>query len=73
MLNHYGYFPISMYFEFSPGLTGSTPFCIIREIDAEAKTMLAEILGPVSPYKALRVQARDLVCTVEVEGVPPER
>lgn len=60
-----------MYFEFLP--TGSTPFCIIREMEAAARTPLAEILGPVSPYKAVRVQARSHVCTVEVEGEPPER
>lgn len=60
-----------MYFEFL--ITGSTPFCIIREMEAAARTPLADILGPVSPYKPLRVQARSHVSTVEVEGVPPEK
>lgn len=69
-LNHYGYFPATMYFEF---LTGSTPFCIIREVEAVAKTPLADILGPISPYKAVRVQAMNPPITVEVEGEPPER
>uniref|UniRef100_H3DLP5 RNA helicase n=1 Tax=Tetraodon nigroviridis TaxID=99883 RepID=H3DLP5_TETNG len=71
ILNHYGYFPATMYFEFL--ITGSTPFCIIREMEAAARTPLADILGPVSPYKPLRVQARSHVSTVEVEGVPPEK
>lgn len=70
MLNHYGYFPATMYFEF---LAESTPFCIIREMEAAATTPLAEILGPVSPYKAIRVQTKNHVCTVEVEGELPER
>lgn len=70
MLNHYGYFPATMYFEF---LTGSTPFCIIREVEAVAKTPLADILGPISPYKAFRVRERNPASTVEVEGAPPER
>lgn len=73
MLNHYGYFPATMYFEFLPGVTGSTPFCIIREMEAEARTPLADILGPVAPYKGVQIQARNHVCTVEVEGERPER
>lgn len=60
-----------MCFEFL--LEGSSPFWIIREIEASAKTPLEEMLGPVSPYKGVRVGAKNHVQTVEVEGEPPER
>ncbi|XP_047440152.1 putative helicase mov-10-B.1 isoform X2 [Mugil cephalus] len=72
VLNHYGYFPATMYFEFCPDLPGSAPFCIVREMEAAAQTPLGVELGPVSPYKPFRVVTRRLVDTVVVEGVPPE-
>uniref|UniRef100_A0A8D0ACU7 RNA helicase n=1 Tax=Sander lucioperca TaxID=283035 RepID=A0A8D0ACU7_SANLU len=49
-LNHYGYFPATMYFEFCEDLQGAVPFCIVREMEATARTPLAVELGPVSPY-----------------------
>uniref|UniRef100_A0A8D3CXF4 RNA helicase n=1 Tax=Scophthalmus maximus TaxID=52904 RepID=A0A8D3CXF4_SCOMX len=54
-LNHYGYFPATMYFEFCPEQPGSKPFCIVREMVAAARTPLAMELGPVAPYKPFQV------------------
>uniref|UniRef100_A0A8C4IA42 RNA helicase n=1 Tax=Dicentrarchus labrax TaxID=13489 RepID=A0A8C4IA42_DICLA len=55
MLNHYGYFPATMYFEFCPDVPGPVPFCIVREMEALTRTPLAAELGPVSPYKPFQV------------------
>ncbi|XP_059186180.1 putative helicase mov-10-B.2 [Centropristis striata] len=73
-LNHYGYFPATMYFEFCPDVQGceSVPFCIVREMEAAAKTPLAVELGPVAPYKPFQVVTYKPVNTVVVEGVPPD-
>lgn len=71
-LYHYGYFPATMYFEFCPDLPASVPFCIVREMEAAARTPLAVELGPVAPYKPFQVVTRKPVDTVIVEGVPPE-
>ncbi|XP_008278315.1 putative helicase mov-10-B.1 [Stegastes partitus] len=71
-LNHYGYFPATVYFEFCPDLPGSVPFCIVREMEAEAQTPLAVELGPVAPYKPFQVATYKRVGSVVVEGVPPE-
>lgn len=73
ILNHYGYFPATMYFEFCPDLPGSVPFCIVREIEAAAQTPLAVELGPVAPYKPFWVAAYKPVDTIIVDGVPPDR
>ncbi|XP_029287551.1 putative helicase mov-10-B.2 isoform X2 [Cottoperca gobio] len=73
MLNHYGYFPATMYFEFSPDLPGSVSFCIVREMEAAARTPLAVELGPVSPYKPFRTVTYKPVRNVTVEGVFPEK
>lgn len=70
-LSHYGYFPATMYFEFCPELPGSVPFCIVREIEAAARTPLAVELGPVAPYKPFQVVTYKPVDTVIVDGVPP--
>ncbi|XP_033181897.1 putative helicase mov-10-B.2 isoform X2 [Anabas testudineus] len=72
MLNHYGFFPATMYFEFCPDLAESVPFCIVREMEAVARTPLAVELGPVAPYKPFQVVTYRPVNTVIVEGVPPE-
>ncbi|KAM9859316.1 putative helicase mov-10-B.2 [Aulostomus maculatus] len=72
LLNHYGYFPATMYFEFCLDLPGSVPFCIVREIEAVARTPLALELGPVAPYKPYQVVTYKPINTVTVEGVPPE-
>ncbi|CAJ1050280.1 putative helicase mov-10-B.1 isoform X2 [Xyrichtys novacula] len=69
-LSHYGYFPATMYFEFCPDL--QEPFCIVREMEALAKTPLAVDLGPVAPYKPFQMVTYKPVDTVVVEGVPPD-
>uniref|UniRef100_A0A672JMP8 RNA helicase n=1 Tax=Salarias fasciatus TaxID=181472 RepID=A0A672JMP8_SALFA len=71
-LIHYGHFPATMYFEFCPDLPDSVPFCIVREMEAVARTPLAVELGPVAPYKKLQVFTSRPVDTVIVDGVPPE-
>uniref|UniRef100_A0A8D3CJ56 RNA helicase n=1 Tax=Scophthalmus maximus TaxID=52904 RepID=A0A8D3CJ56_SCOMX len=71
-LNHYGYFPATMYFEFCPEQPGSKPFCIVREMVAAARTPLAMELGPVAPYKPFQVVTYKSVKTMIVEGMPPE-
>uniref|UniRef100_A0A7N8XQX8 RNA helicase n=1 Tax=Mastacembelus armatus TaxID=205130 RepID=A0A7N8XQX8_9TELE len=72
MLNHYGFFPATMYFEFCPDLASSAPFCIVREMEATARTPLAVELGPVAPYKPFQVVTYKPVDTIIVEGVPPD-
>ncbi|XP_034724950.1 putative helicase mov-10-B.1 [Etheostoma cragini] len=71
-LSHYGYFPATMYFEFCEDLEGAVPFCIVREMEATARTPLAVELGPVSPYKPFQVVTYNRVDSVIVDGVPPE-
>uniref|UniRef100_A0A667WJK6 RNA helicase n=1 Tax=Myripristis murdjan TaxID=586833 RepID=A0A667WJK6_9TELE len=71
-LNHYGHFPATMYFEFCPDLPGSKPFCIVREMEAAARTQLGVELGPVAPYRPYQVVTYKPVSNVIVEGVPPE-
>ena len=65
-----------MYFEFCtesdpPG--SSKPFCIVREMEASARTHLAVELGPFAPFKPCQVVPYKPVDTVIVEGEPPER
>ncbi|XP_031157727.1 putative helicase mov-10-B.1 [Sander lucioperca] len=71
-LNHYGYFPATMYFEFCEDLQGAVPFCIVREMEATARTPLAVELGPVSPYNPSKEVIFKRVESVIVDGVPPE-
>ena len=61
------------YFEFCEDLQGAVPFCIVREMEAIARTPLAVELGPVSPYKPSQEVIFKRVESVIVEGVPPER
>ncbi|XP_056292650.1 putative helicase mov-10-B.1 [Pseudoliparis swirei] len=70
-LNHYGYFPTTMYFEFCPVLPKAVPFCIMREMEVVARTPLALELGPVAPYRPFQVVTYRPVKTVTVEGIPP--
>lgn len=71
ILSHHGYYPATMYFEFCSEVPGSDPFCIVREIEAAARTPLAVELGPVAPYKPSRVVTYKPVDAVIVDGVPP--
>ncbi|KAI9548916.1 hypothetical protein NQZ68_003450 [Dissostichus eleginoides] len=72
-LKHYGFFPATMYFEFCADLPGAVPFCIVRDMEAAARTPLAVELGPVSPYKPYKGVSYRRGGRVIVEGVPPER
>lgn len=71
-LSCYGHFPATMYFEFSPDPPGSKPFCIVREMEAVARSPLAVELGPVAPYKPYQAATYKPVNTVTVEGEPPK-
>lgn len=72
-LNHYGYFPATMYFEFCPDVPETKPFCIVREMEAVARSPLAVELEPVAPYKPLQAAIFKPIDTVIVDGVPPEK
>lgn len=72
-LKHYGFFPATMYFEFCADLPGAVPFCIVRDMEAAARTPLAVELGPVSPYKPYKGVSYRRGGRTIVEGVPPER
>ncbi|KAL2090820.1 hypothetical protein ACEWY4_013083 [Coilia grayii] len=72
-LHHYGHFPASMYFEFCAGPPSSKPFCIVRELEAVAKTQLAVELGPIAPYSPKQGTKLRPLNTVIEEGEPPER
>uniref|UniRef100_A0A8C8IBZ3 RNA helicase n=1 Tax=Oncorhynchus tshawytscha TaxID=74940 RepID=A0A8C8IBZ3_ONCTS len=54
-------------------LCSSKPFCIVREMEASARTHLAVELGPFAPFKPCQVVPYKPVDTVIVEGEPPER
>ncbi|XP_075997327.1 putative helicase mov-10-B.1 [Genypterus blacodes] len=71
-LNHYGYFPATIYFEFCPDGQESKPFCIVREMEAVAMSPMAMELKPVAPYKPLRMPINKPILTVLDEGVRPE-
>ncbi|XP_034021907.1 putative helicase mov-10-B.2 [Thalassophryne amazonica] len=71
-LNHFGFFPATMYFEFCLDLPGSVPFCIVRQIEATARTPLAVELAPIAPYKPYQEVTYKPVNTIVVDGVPPE-
>uniref|UniRef100_A0A8D3ECR2 RNA helicase n=1 Tax=Scophthalmus maximus TaxID=52904 RepID=A0A8D3ECR2_SCOMX len=68
-LNHYGYFPATMYFEFCPEQPGSKPFCIVREMVAAARTPLAMELGPVAPYKPFQVVTYKSLTSCQTHGL----
>ncbi|TNN76493.1 putative helicase mov-10-B.1 [Liparis tanakae] len=70
-LNHYGYFPTTIFFEFCPVLPKAIPFCITRELEVVARTPLALELGPVAPYRPFQVVTYKPVKSVIVEGTPP--
>ncbi|XP_063071769.1 putative helicase mov-10-B.1 [Engraulis encrasicolus] len=72
-LHLYGHFPASMYFEFCAEQPSSKPFCIVREMEAVAKTPLAVELGPVAPYSPKKGAKLRALNTVIEEGEPPER
>ncbi|KAM8916086.1 putative helicase mov-10-B.1 isoform 3-T3 [Spinachia spinachia] len=72
-LNHCGYFPATVYFEFCPEVPDSGPFCVVREMEAVAGSPLGVELGPVAPYTPFHRVTYKPVNTVLVEGEPPQR
>ncbi|XP_065103210.1 putative helicase mov-10-B.2 [Paramisgurnus dabryanus] len=71
--NHVGVYLATLAFEFKRNTQATTqPFHIVRFIEAVYRTKLAALLGPVEPFKPLRLDTFEPVnCTVD-EGVPPE-
>eukprot|EP00064_Thunnus_orientalis_P003812 superscaffoldBa00000326_g3823 len=67
-----GFYPAILAFEFQPDLH-STPFHIVRFIEAQCMTSLGLELAPVAPYKprSLPVFIPETCCTI-VDGQPPE-
>ncbi|XP_044207553.1 putative helicase mov-10-B.1 isoform X1 [Thunnus albacares] len=67
-----GFYPATLAFEFQPDLH-STPFHIVRFIEAQCMTSLGLELAPVAPYKprSLPVFIPETCCTI-VDGQPPE-
>ncbi|XP_044207549.1 putative helicase mov-10-B.1 isoform X1 [Thunnus albacares] len=68
-----GFYPATLAFEFQPDLH-STPFHIVRFIEAQCMTSLGLELAPVAPYKprSLPVFIPETCFTI-VDGQPPER
>ncbi|XP_015197664.2 putative helicase mov-10-B.1 [Lepisosteus oculatus] len=72
-VSHFGFFPVTVAFEFRPhGVANSKPFYIIRYLAAVANSSLAEQLGPSSPYRPYQRAIRRPVTIQVEEGVPPE-
>ncbi|XP_067448390.1 putative helicase mov-10-B.2 [Thunnus thynnus] len=67
-----GFYPATLAFEFQPDLH-STPFHIVRFIEAQCMTSLGMELAPVAPYKPRSLPAfiPETCCTI-VDGQPPE-
>lgn len=70
LAKYYGYFPITVVFEFS--CTGCGNFCIGRFLSAVSNGSLAEELGPTAPYKPYQAAIQRPITYLDDEGVPPE-
>ncbi|XP_051949737.1 putative helicase mov-10-B.1 [Xyrauchen texanus] len=72
-LDHVGVYSATLAFEFKENIHPSTsPYHIVRFIEAVHRTELAALLGPKEPYKPLRLETYEPVrCNVD-EGFPPE-
>ncbi|XP_061487973.1 helicase MOV-10 isoform X2 [Rhineura floridana] len=65
----YGYFPVTMIFEFTSEQTGN--FIIGRFVSAVANSKLAEQLGPSAPYQPYQAKLqKPQIVTIE-DGIPP--
>lgn len=69
-----GVYPATLAFEFKENTQpGTSPFHIVRFIQAEYRSELAALLGPEAPYKPKRLEIFEPArCNID-EGVPPER
>ncbi|KAK6470412.1 putative helicase mov-10-B.1 isoform X1 [Huso huso] len=71
--SHYGYFPVTVVFEFRPHLSGdSRPFYIVRMLAGVANSALSKELGPTSPYKPYQNAIRRPINIHVEEGLVPE-
>ncbi|XP_041083835.1 putative helicase MOV-10 [Polyodon spathula] len=71
--SHYGYFPVTVVFEFRPHVSGdSKPFYIVRMLAGVANSALSKELGPTSPYKPYQIATRRPVNVQVEEGLVPE-
>ncbi|KAJ1138600.1 hypothetical protein NDU88_004981 [Pleurodeles waltl] len=70
LTKYYGYFPITVVFEFS--CVSSGRFCIGRFLSAVSNGSLAEELGPTAPYRPYQATIRRPTTYLDDEGVPPE-
>ncbi|RXN36849.1 helicase mov-10 [Labeo rohita] len=68
-----GVYPATLAFEFKENTQpGTSPFHIVRFIQAEYRSELAALLGPEAPYKPKRLEIFEPArCNID-EGVPPE-
>uniref|UniRef100_A0A8C0H7L7 RNA helicase n=1 Tax=Chelonoidis abingdonii TaxID=106734 RepID=A0A8C0H7L7_CHEAB len=71
LTQHYGYFPVTVLFEFTKEQDG--PFSIGRFVSAIANSRLAEELGPIAPYRSYQANLRKTVTVTTEDGVPPDR
>ncbi|MGH0183957.1 UNVERIFIED_CONTAM: hypothetical protein FKN15_013507 [Acipenser sinensis] len=71
--SHYGYFPVTVVFEFRPHLSGDPkPFYIVRMLAGVANSALSKELGPTSPYKPYQNAIRRPINIHVEEGLVPE-
>ncbi|KAE8623124.1 hypothetical protein XENTR_v10005508 [Xenopus tropicalis] len=68
---HYGYFPITLVFEFRRD-SNSPSFHIGRFLSAVSNSKLAERLGPTSKYIPFQRNFRKPIKRIEDDGFPPE-
>uniref|UniRef100_A0A674K4E4 RNA helicase n=1 Tax=Terrapene triunguis TaxID=2587831 RepID=A0A674K4E4_9SAUR len=71
LTQHYGYYPVTVLFEFTKEQDG--PFSIGRFVSAVANSRLAEELGPTAPYRPYQANLRKTVTFITEDGVPPDR
>lgn len=70
LTQHYGYFSVTVLFEFTKEQDG--PFSIGRFVSAIANSRLAEELGPTAPYRSYQTKLRKTVTVTTEDGVPPD-
>lgn len=71
LTQNYGYFPVTLLFEFTADETG--PFSTGRFVSAVANSRLAEELGPTAPYTPYQDGLQKPLTVLTEEGVPPDR
>ncbi|KYO27871.1 helicase MOV-10 [Alligator mississippiensis] len=70
LTQNYGYFPVTLLFEFTADETG--PFSTGRFVSAVANSRLAEELGPTAPYTPYQDGLQKPLTVLTEEGVPPD-